>query len=630
MKNKIKPFNTFICGHKQLNKNLCINFPPNLFYAYDIYSDAIFIVLSETIDSFKFTIFIRYMNEILNNNNSLKYHPKFYSANKTIANSVEELDDISILLKDTSIKKNETDNIVERIRFLFAEYFIPKIEELLICRKGFIAKKEIHTKIYLSIIDFNFYNIKKRLKNKTTIDFLINNNNEKKMISFNTKRDYINILSSPSFEFNLNAKNITGIEKFNLYKDDHYFSVILSIHKNQILNIRKKTIEKLEKYKEKKLSRYHSEKNDEENIKELLDIFDKQLIISIDKEKRTKFIMNKLKILKKMGKWAEAITIFKEILGNFKKKNYGTEIDRVQFLLLYSTLLMNKMDHEEAIRQLKLSVIYSKKNSDNKCLFESYIQLAHINFNQKRAPVARGYFNKAKKLSIDLTDENKYLLLNLYNLEAIKYYEENRLRDSIKATKDYLRTAKELRNSDKIYHAYCNLAMLFNLSNDFNKALNYAEKQFVIAERENSKPKLIESYGNLGNIYNLLNNFKRARLFYKRELLLAKKIGATYRIIQALIGIINCDLEKKQLKNIEKYCLELIKMTTTKQNGCSEHLGIGYFFLGQIYFFKSKKNKQKKSIIYNLIMAKDIFTELKISDRLNDLQDFLNKYDIIL
>ena len=230
---------------------------------------------------------------------------------------------------------------------------------------------------------------------------------------------------------------------------------------------------------------------------------------------------------------------------------------------------------------------------------------------------------------INLDDKDKYLLLNSYNIETVKYFEEKNIKKAIDSTNNYLILSKELKNIDKIYHTYCNLAILFNNYGNYDRALHYALKQIEIAKRGKSEPKLIESCGNLGNICNMQKDFKKARVFYKRELILAKKIGAAPRTLQALIGIVDCDLQRKKFKDIEHYCIELIK-TAKEKNSCNKQLGVGYYFLGKIYFLKSKKNKQKKVIIDNLKKAKDIFIKLDITDRLAKLYIFLNENDIIL
>jgi len=617
---RIKPFNTIICGLKKIDGNICINLPSNIFYAFDIYSGAILIALAEADGEVEQTAFISYISETLKGTNIFNSDPQFYTTTeKTIINSHYKINDLSKIYTYSSIKKGELNNILESITHLFRDQILPKVVNLY--AKERIKLTEIIANIHLLTINYNFFNKKIRFDNKTSFEILTYSAGKK--ISFEKEKNYSNILSLSPIKINLNRKEI-----FEFNKNDDAFC-INNHHNKQIFDIKDHTIKLLEKKKEQELKKYHSDKNNEENIRELLDIFDKQLIINRDEKQQAKFIMNKLKILKKMGRWDESIILFKEILNNFKRKNYGTEIDRVQFLLLYSTLLIKKMDYEEAIKQLKLSVLYSKKNNYNEGLFESYIQLAHTNFNKRNNSTAREYFNKAKEMSINLDDKDKYLLLNLYNIETVKYFEEKKIKKAINSTKDYLNLAKELKNIDKIYHAYCNLALLFNNLGYYNRALHFAQKQIKIAEREKSEPKLVASYGNFGNIYNLQKEFKKARVYFKRELILAKKIGATPRTLQALVGIVDCDLQRKIQIDTEKYCLDLIKIS--ENNNFEESLGIGYFFLGQICLTKRiKKKKQMKISLNSFRKAKDIFLKLNITERLVKLDDFLKEKGIVL
>ena len=606
MKNKIKPFSTIIYGFKKLDKHLCSNFANYLFYAYDIFSDTIFISFAEENGKMEHISFFSYINENFKKCKRLNIKPRFYTSNKKLPNIETKLNSLSEICNTTNIKKKELNNILESITHLFRKRLIPEINALLSIKEN--TTIEVLAKIYLYLINYNFFLKKIRLKNQTSITVLIKSKK-------NNENNYTDI------------SNLSPI----LIRIDKKFStenLTSNTHSNHIFNIRKKAIEILELEKVRRITTYHSNNNDEKNIKELLNIFDKQLLIHGNIKNKTKFITNKLKFLNKLGLWREAIQIYKDIFANFKRKNFGSEIDRINYLILYSTLLMSKGDELEAIKQLKLSIIYSNKNNYFHGKLEAYIQLAHANFSIKKNSTAREYMNKINKISKNITIDDKYFLLKLYNLDSVQYFEEKRYSKAVDSSILYLELAKKINNTDKIYHGYCNLSMHYNRAGKSKKAIEFAIKQVELAKRENSEVKLMKSYGNLGNIYNLKKELKKARFYYNKELYLAEKIESSFRVIQALVGIIDCYLQEERFSTIEDYCLKLFELT--KNYADKELLGLAYFLLGQVYIVK-RVNKKKRIVAFEYLRkAREIFLELKLSDRLSTLDKLLEQKKILL
>ena len=95
MKNKIKPFSTIIYGFKKLDKHLCSNFANYLFYAYDIFSDTIFISFAEENGKMEHISFFSYINENFKKCKRLNIKPRFYTSNKKLSNIETKLNSLS-------------------------------------------------------------------------------------------------------------------------------------------------------------------------------------------------------------------------------------------------------------------------------------------------------------------------------------------------------------------------------------------------------------------------------------------------------------------------------------------------------------------------------------------------------
>ena len=228
-------------------------------------------------------------------------------------------------------------------------------------------------------------------------------------------------------------------------------SEIASIHKNEIEETEKKGIEILKAEVKEKKKKHNSENTDSSNLTELLYRYNKLLIIVTSRNDRANLLRSKIIILKKLGKGDECITLLKEIFSNYKVKNYGSEKDKAHFIKLYSSLLTDKGNDLEAIKQLKLAVIIANKTNYVQKKFEVYHLLASIYFRLKNNTVARIYFNKLKKIPKNIRNKDNLSILKLYNLDSIIYHKQKKYLKAIEVILEQLEVAKEMKKNEKIY-----------------------------------------------------------------------------------------------------------------------------------------------------------------------------------
>ena len=111
-----------------------------------------------------------------------------------------------------------------------------------------------------------------------------------------------------------------------------------------------------------------------------------------------------------------------------------------------------------------------------------------------------------------------------YNL-GFAYHSQRNLLNAIEYQERDLMIAKELGDRSREGRAYCNLGNAYQRLGNFQKAIEYHEKDLKIAKEVGDRAGEGGAYGNFGNAYWSLGNFQKAIEYYEKALKIAKEVG---------------------------------------------------------------------------------------------------------
>jgi signal transduction histidine kinase len=259
--------------------------------------------------------------------------------------------------------------------------------------------------------------------------------------------------------------------------------------------------------------------------------------------------------------------------------------------------------------------------SNNKALIISKIGLAHttkmnwirgvgvFDMNIGRAYSGMGnydscmYYYKAA-LKIHQQNDDKFNLATVLNNMGAA--EQNIRSDYPKATKYYFQALKVAESSENKYvvaTCYDNIAEIYGIQNNYQKALTYRFKSLRIREQlttiENTEVYNLREVGNsltsIATTYTTMKQYKNAQAYFIKSIAIHQKIGNKEGLAKSYSYLSvtyhtdfnkKIDLALKASKLWEEVNLNHIDALTNIAN-----IGIAYFDLAKKDSFKSDKNK---------------------------------------
>ncbi|MBU1077384.1 MAG: tetratricopeptide repeat protein [Spirochaetes bacterium] len=293
-------------------------------------------------------------------------------------------------------------------------------------------------------------------------------------------------------------------------------------------------------------------------------------------------VKNLAELYYRFGDNDKALLYYKYIVDNFKAK---TEI-----LLMIGEIYLKNEDYHSAIGYYKKALEYSPTPDEAKIV---YINLGNLYFKQKDHAEALRFYKKA--LEIDKMDVNIYYNISLiyaeagdmdnavksidevlslnpdsvkiYLLKSKLLYQNGRIESAIinynrtierfpeeivplfelgnlyfkqkdlKNARHYLNLAMELRpDNDFLLKIYLNLSIIENKNKDYNKALDYIKKAYLL----NNKDPLINY--NYGLVYFNMGDDQKAQEFFYQTIRMAA--GDDIKAM-AYLGLGNIYFKKK-------------------------------------------------------------------------------------
>lgn len=292
------------------------------------------------------------------------------------------------------------------------------------------------------------------------------------------------------------------------------------------------------------------------------------------------------------------------------------------------------------------------KKAKEKEKAEIYLQLASLQYKQKKSDIAYGHANKALELAqnhrnykyvakamnmlgsfyfsdgnIDKAIEqykqaegvcnqhnlNEELVVALNEISIFAYYKQD-MPAMLEYSEKTLKVAKQIKDSMKISEAYNHIGLYYYMTSDFRKTLEFWEKELEIIKQIGSKTAIARIYNNLGVIYKNRGDYQKAIEYYQENLKIQEELNDTTNMALSLsnIGTVYYAFGVDFNKALEFYrqalALFLRKRDTSFIGNALINIGLVYQKQKSIdtalrYFDQALKLSQIKKNVSNMAIA---------------------------
>ena len=375
----------------------------------------------------------------------------------------------------------------------------------------------------------------------------------------------------------------------------------------------------------------HIERDKSHTSYELLEYLSERLDVSIDylletKEMQSKKITDNLilqsEIYIKRDALDEAEKEIHEIIEICEEYGLSENYGKCNYLL--GDIYLKRKDGATANFYFEKALFYFIKNDDKKRIFQCYMNIANIYFDEEfyQVSLTNYYFAKDILEEINIDDPDTYKELyskiskcymrmddsekaleyieligsidNNYSptqevemlvLKAKKLLSEGKYLDS----KDYFTKALKIiekeENKDKLAQVYLTVGKIYGEMGDNEKLLQYSEKVYDL-KKSDSDEYMMDSLFNIIESYIDSNNFEQAKKYSKLALAAAIKTKSKYDEFRALKYYCDIYKYKGETEISIEYLLKCIDIVSALDK--EEVLGNLYIELGQLYSGISK------------------------------------------
>lgn len=192
----------------------------------------------------------------------------------------------------------------------------------------------------------------------------------------------------------------------------------------------------------------------------------------------------------------------------------------------------------------------------------------------------------------------------------------------------YLNGLDLLEDESSKAFVYNNLANLYSLQENYNKAVGYYQLSLKIAEQEEDQKGISRTYQNLGILYSELDSLDLAKSYLLKSLVIEDQLGSRMGLanLNAQLGYLE-ELQSNYVAAESYYLknLEILKVLDQK-----EDLAYGFNSLGVVYTLTQQYSKAESHFtaaleLSNELGAKDLKSEVYFN--LSNLYETLRQFE---
>ena len=335
----------------------------------------------------------------------------------------------------------------------------------------------------------------------------------------------------------------------------------------------------------------HIERDKSHTSYELLEYLSERLDVSIDylletKEMQSKKITDNLilqsEIYIKRDALDEAEKEIEEIIKICEEYDLSENYGKCNYLL--GDIYLKRKDSGKANFYFEKALFHFIKNDDKKRIFQCYMNIANIYFEDKFYQVALTNYYFAKEILDEINVDDPDTYKELYSKISKCYI---RMNDTEKA----LEFIEKIGNIDNEYSPAQEVEMLVLKAKKLLAEANYVEskeyfaKALKIIEKEENKDKLSQVYLTVGSIYGEMGDNEKF-LEYSEKVYDIKKNDSDEYMMDSLFNIIKSYIDSNEFELAKKYSKLALAAAIKSKNKYNEFRALKYYC--DIYKYKGE------------------------------------------
>ena len=335
----------------------------------------------------------------------------------------------------------------------------------------------------------------------------------------------------------------------------------------------------------------HIERDKSHTSYELLEYLAERLDVSIDylletKEMQSKKITDNLilqsEIYIKRDALDEAEKEIEEIIEICEKYDLSENYGKCNYLL--GNIYLKRKDSRKANFYFEKALFHFIKNDDKKRIFQCYMNIANIYFEDKFYQVALTNYYFAKEILDEINVDDPDTYKELYSKISKCYI---RMNDTEKA----LEFIEKIGNIDNEYSPAQEVEMLVLKAKKLLAEANYVEskeyfaKALKIIEKEENKDKLAQVYLTVGSIYGEMGDNEKF-LEYSEKVYDIKKNDSDEYMMDSLFNIIKSYIDSNEFELAKKYSKLALAAAIKTKSKYNEFRALKYYC--DIYKYKGE------------------------------------------
>ena len=335
----------------------------------------------------------------------------------------------------------------------------------------------------------------------------------------------------------------------------------------------------------------HIERDKSHTSYELLEYLSERLDVSIDylletKEMQSKKITDNLilqsEIYIKRDALDEAEKEIEEIIKICEEYDLSENYRKCNYLL--GDIYLKRKDSGKANFYFEKALFHFIKNDDKKRIFQCYMNIANIYFEDKFYQVALTNYYFAKEILDEINVDDPDTYKELYSKISKCYI---RMNDTEKA----LEFIEKIGNIDNEYSPAQEVEMLVLKAKKLLAEANYVEskeyfaKALKIIEKEENKDKLAQVYLTVGSIYGEMGDNEKF-LEYSEKVYDIKKNDSDEYMMDSLFNIIKSYIDSNEFELAKKYSKLALAAAIKSKNKYNEFRALKYYC--DIYKYKGE------------------------------------------
>lgn len=335
----------------------------------------------------------------------------------------------------------------------------------------------------------------------------------------------------------------------------------------------------------------HIERDKSHTSYELLEYLSERLDVSIDylletKEMQSKKITDNLilqsEIYIKRDALDEAEKEIHEIIEICEEYGLSENYGKCNYLL--GDIYLKRKDGATANFYFEKALFYFIKNDDKKRIFQCYMNIANIYFDEEfyQVSLTNYYFAKDILEEINIDDPDTYK--ELYSKISKCYM---KLNDSEKS----LEFIEKIGNIDNDYSSEQEIELLvlkakkLLAEGEYVKSKDYFAKALKIIEKEENKDKLAQIYLTVGSIYAEMGDNEKF-LEYSEKVYDIKKNDTDEYMMNSLYNIIQSYIDADDFEMVKKYSKLALAAAIKNKSKYDEYKALKYYC--DIYKYKGE------------------------------------------